>query len=61
LWSWVQVPRQAFYILFFYFITSLVGRVVKATDLRSVGHSPRGFEPHTKHFSIYLYLCGAIG
>lgn len=29
--------------------TSIDGRVVKATDLRSVGKYPRGFDPRSMH------------
>ena len=45
--------------------TSMVGRVVKAADLRSAGQSPRGFEPHTMQNYFYLYVlpcpCSATG
>ena len=29
--------------------------MVKETDLRSVGHSPRGFEPHTWYKDLIYY------
>ena len=36
-------------------LRSMDGRVVKASDLRSAGQSPRGFEPHfMQFFNIYL-------
>lgn len=30
----------------------LVGRVVKAMVLSTIGHCPRGFDPHTKQFGL---------
>ena len=32
---------------------SILGRVVKAIDLRPIGRSPRGFEPRRMQFYIF--------